>query len=191
MRNPLVIVVAMLLALLWCWPAYAAPPKRAEAGLKMLGRLIHALAERIGDRVGGDAIEGANEIAPVEVEGEGNTVLQIEALSINVNMGDLIREEHSEEYEEGGAEELVFHLMEMLGHHPEMPMPPPMWEPAMPAPVQPEIMEMFMQLPPDIDPGFMAFMFELGKLAWEHPQFREHLEHTMLEMHQRLAQEQH
>jgi len=53
-------------------------------------------------------------------------------------------------------------------------------------PERQEIFEMFQMIPPEVDPGFIEFIMHVGRLAWEHPVFRERLEMMVDKAHERL-----
>lgn len=70
--------------------------------------------------------------------------------------------------------------------HPEYMPPGEMPYPQHP---RPEIMEMLMQIPPEVEPEFIEFMMEVGRLARDYPEFREHLEKLVEKAHEREAAE--
>jgi hypothetical protein len=169
-----------------------------------------------------------NVVDPFRVDGEGNNVINIDSIVLNIEVGDVMITENSTE---GSGAELAHHLLEMLAqrgqqgpvqHPPVMPpselhrrqaspvpeMMPPGEGPrhAPPAerggrgpefreqarrmaeagqpPLRPEVMELLMQIPPDVEPEFVEFIMHVGQLAREYPEFREHLERLVERAHQ-------
>jgi hypothetical protein len=235
---------------------FAAAPALAQseqpAGkAQLLARLAAAVLEKAGITLSGDE----NELRPTLVDGTGNTVVNIDELVINFDVGDVSIEK---EFSGGGpaaegAQRLVDLLMQRLDERDkfrdqerrERPgfavIPPPyshwpvnavnnniqtssgwdaqyrqesrtaraedaeddedygtylpprtmqahrerdgqFWGPAAAGEVEPPpgpnpaVMELLMQIPPDVEPEFVAFIMHVGRLAREHPRFRAALE---------------
>lgn len=162
------------------------------------GMLAKIIAEAIKEA--GAKIEGDNEVTKFIVDGTGHEVVQIGELNLNINIGDIMIDES--ERESGGSEEVAMRLldiigsrMEKMGGHPGMPPGHPeeffhgegFHHPEMDG-FRPELMELMMMIPPDVDPGFVEFIFHVGALAWEHPRMREHLE-GLVERVERMGEE--
>jgi len=249
---------AILLAMIFLFAATPAlaqdNPKPGKA--QLLARVIGALLDKVGSQLSGDD----NEVRPLSVDGTGNTVINIDELVINLNVGDVSIEE-----EYGNAEEVANRLVDLLmqgqaqreklrdqQHRGVAVIPPPyssrifgnsannaplqmnsgwdqqyrqesrtaqaqdkkhedaggerprmrerhgvggeFWGPAAAGEVEsrphpsPEVMELLMQIPPDVEPEFVEFIMHVGRLAREHPRFRAALEKMVEQAEAHLAE---
>lgn len=146
---------------------------------------------KIMARVVADLIESAG----VKIRGEENQAIEIGDIVITVNMGDVMIS-GGDNGEHAG---IVHRLLDMLsfsapplivgeGHWPEPPLhgfPPPPVDG-----MDPEMLELMGSIPPDVDPAFVRFIFHVGELAWEHPEFRQRLERMVEEAHRRLEEQE-
>jgi len=201
----LVIAVLMCVALA-SGTAYA-QDGAGRGGPNMLARLLGGLLEKAGATLSGDD----NELEPIIVDGTGNEVIRIDELVLNINIGDVSftregggmtmdgpwRERMREMFERRRMDE---GMHGMRGPHPPVPTPtyPPgmgAMPPEQPGPrgfrdrpeLRPELLEMMMNIPPEVEPAFVGWMMHVGQLAWEYPEFRERLEELVMRAEERLG----
>lgn len=200
------LVIAFLLCFALASGTALAQDGTERGGPGMLARLLGDLLQEAGTTLSGDD----NEIEPINVDGTGNEVIRIDELVLNINIGDISfghegggmalegpwRERMREMFEQRHMQE---GMHGMQGPHPPVPIPthPPdlgMMPPMERSPrgfrdrpeLRPELLEMLMNIPPEVEPEFVGWMMYVGSLAWEYPEFRERLEELVVRAEERL-----
>jgi len=180
--------LTILLSMIIGAPAFAGDGAKSERG-RMLMHLLSAWLDSVGDEI----VVEAETLEPSLVDGTGNTVINIDEIVFNIDVGDLSYKEVN-----GGGDEIAHQLVDLLRQRgmerkirdePRFPRRPLEFKGGgmhrfgdreMPGPdlpgFNPEIAEMFHQVPPNMDPEFMRFMMKVGRLAWTNPDFRARLE---------------
>ncbi|MBN2082951.1 hypothetical protein JW859_12200 [bacterium] len=193
-----VLWLTILLSFMISVPAFAGDGAKSERG-RMLMHLLSAWLDSVGDEI----TVKAETLEPSIVDGTGNTVINIDEIVFNIDVGDLTYKEEND-----GGTEIAHQLVDLLrqrgmqrdgpdeARFPRRPLAFPGWGehrfgghgmpwPEMPdAPrpgFNPEVAEMFQQVPPNMDPEFMQFMMKVGRLAWTNPDFRVRLEELLRE----------
>lgn len=230
------------LALLLAAPLGASAKSKKDKGAELIAKLLAKIVDSAGNRVSTET-----EMVDSELMGDGNEIVQIESLTLNITIGDVVINKNSGG--DGGGMDIAHRLLDFLGmaheqmgrrqgggrgpdrgmhpgmdrpmggphgdmqrgkpHDMDLPRHPGMGQmkdghgkghpkmggrgeghPMMEghgemmkgkshsdgSGFNPEVMEMIHRIPKDIDPEFFGLIMRVGKLAWEHPMFRERLE---------------
>jgi len=179
-------------------PGIAAAKGDKDSGSTLIARLMAVLAESGSEEFSGDD----NAITTYNVDGNGSVVV-IDEVVFNINLNDVEFEHGCSSA--GGLHSRVLGMMRGHGlpgdHGPHGPPPadhPPIDPDMFPFEhgemlhqfhgkpdhgrhPHPEIIEMFRAIPPEVDPGFVAWIMEIGEMAWTDPAFREQLEELLQE----------